>query len=73
MHPIRRRLTLFAAAFVFAAGFAGTAVAGSCWDCLQIYNDCMNEPGTTQSRCAHRHNLCAQPMNCPLMPESEIE
>lgn len=73
MSSIRRHIVMFAAAFAFVAGFAGTAVAGSCWDCMQIYDACMLEPGTTQSRCAHRHNVCAQPMNCPLMPESEIE
>lgn len=72
MRSIRHN-TLFAAAFVFAAGFAGTAAAGSCWDCQQIYTACMQEPGTTQSQCAHRHNDCARPMNCPLMPETEIE
>lgn len=68
-----RHKTLFAAAFVFAAGFAGAAMAGGCFDCRRIYDACMNEIGTTQSQCAHRHNVCAQPLNCPLMPESEIE
>ena len=72
MHRIRHK-TLFLAAFVFAAGFAGTAAATSCWDCQQIYDACMREGSSSQSHCAHLYNQCAQPILCPLMPETEIE
>lgn len=65
-----RHKTLFLAAFVFAAGFAGSALAASdCSMCMGIYDQCMAQPDADQGVCARLHNQCAQPMNCPLMPE----
>ncbi|ATE74345.1 MULTISPECIES: hypothetical protein [Lysobacter] len=72
MRSIRHK-TLFAAAFVFAAGFASTASAGSCIECMDIYNACMTATGGDYGVCAHQHNLCAAPQNCPLMPEIIID
>jgi len=58
------------AAFVFAAGFAGSsAAAWSCRDCMDLYDRCMAQPDADQAVCARAHNQCAQPLNCPLMPE----
>lgn len=59
----------FLAAFAFAAGFAGSAAAGDCSVCLGLYERCMAQPDADQGVCAREHNRCAQPMNCPLMPE----
>lgn len=68
MHPIRHK-TLFAAVFVFAAGFASAVVAGeTCSDCNEVFRNCMWTVGD-QNFCAHEYNLCAGPINCPLMPE----
>lgn len=69
MQSIRHK-TLFAAVFVFAAGFASTADAHrDCAECMVIYDMCMARPGTDQWICAREHNECAQPMFCPVMPE----
>lgn len=70
MHLIRHK-TLFVAAFVFAAGFVGTAAATSCWDCQQIYTACMNDPLSNHRRCPNLYNECADPIGCPLMPVTE--
>ncbi|MGH8083043.1 MAG: hypothetical protein ACREP7_20870 [Lysobacter sp.] len=65
-----RRKTLFVAAFVFAAGFAGSAGAQrNCEMCMTTYNICMAQPDAEQWRCALEHNRCAEPIGCPLMPE----
>lgn len=71
MHPIRHK-TLFVAAFVFAAGFASTTIAGeTCADCNDVFRNCMMTV-SDQNFCAHEYNRCAQPINCPLMPEVVI-
>lgn len=68
MQSIRHK-TLFAAVFVFAAGFASTAIAGeTCFDCNEVFRVCMTTIGD-QNYCAHEYNLCAEPIGCPLMPE----
>lgn len=69
MHPIRRK-TWFLAAFAFAAAFAGSALAaGNCSICMGVYDHCMAQPDADQGVCARLHNQCAQPKQCPLMPE----
>lgn len=71
MRSIRHK-TLFAAAFMFAASFASIAIAGeSCSDCDDLHRHCMSTVGTA-NLCAHEYNRCAQPLNCPLMPEDVI-
>lgn len=65
-----RRKTLFAATFLFAAGFASTVMAHDyCQQCLDIYDACMQRAGTDPWICAREHNLCAQPLNCRVLPE----
>ncbi|ROU08753.1 hypothetical protein D9T17_02895 [Lysobacter enzymogenes] len=65
-----RRTTLFLVLSVFAAGFAGSAFAQrDCSWCTAIYDTCMAQPDADQGLCAREHNRCAEPMNCPLMPE----
>ena len=69
MYGIRHK-TLFLAVFVFAAGFAGSAFAQrNCSWCTAIYDHCMAQPDADQGLCAREHNRCAEPINCPLMPE----
>ena len=69
MQSIRHK-TLFAALFVFSAGFASTATAiGFCRECLDIYEACMQRAGTDQWICAREHNQCAQPLGCRVLPE----
>ncbi|MFK3648376.1 hypothetical protein ACI2IY_08025 [Lysobacter enzymogenes] len=69
MGSIRHTLS-FLAAFAFAAGFAGSALAaGNCSICMGIYDRCMAQPDADQGVCARLHNQCAQPKQCPLMPE----
>lgn len=70
MRSIRHK-TLYAAAFVFAAGFAATAAtaataAGKCDPCRQIYDACMAASGGYEV-CARQYNDCV-PAGCPLMP-----
>lgn len=67
-----RHKLLFAAVFVFAAGFASAASAQfgrGCDSCMYSYEVCMSQPDAEQWMCARQHNLCAEPRNCPLMPE----
>lgn len=65
-----RRTTLFLALSVFAAGFVGSAFAQrDCSWCTAIYDACMVQPDADQGLCAREHNYCAEPINCPLMPE----
>lgn len=68
MRSIRHK-TLYAAAFVFAVGFAatGATAAGKCDPCRQIYDDCMAAPGGSYEVCARQYNDCVPP-TCPLMP-----
>lgn len=69
MHALQRK-SLFAAIFVFAAGFASTAMANRyCTQCLDIYDACMQRAGTAPWICAREHNQCAQPLGCRVLPE----
>ena len=70
MRSIRHKTTLFAAAFVFAAGFAGSALATpDCSPCIAIYDSCMARPGADPEQCAREHNRCAGPLGCRYLPE----
>lgn len=69
---ISQHKLLFAAVFVFATGFASAASAQfgrGCDSCMSTYNYCMSLPDAEQWICARQHNDCAEPKNCPLMPE----
>ena len=69
MRPIRHAMS-FLALFVFAACFARSAFAApNCTWCTAIYDNCMAQPDADQGLCAREHNRCAEPINCPLMPE----
>lgn len=69
MRPIRHAMS-FLAVFVFAAGFAGSALADpNCNHCLALYDNCMARPGSVETQCIREHNQCAWPINCPVMPE----
>lgn len=70
MQSIRHK-TLFAALFVFAAGFASIASAsfnGRCEACMNTYNYCMSQPDASETVCVNQHNQCAAASGCPPMP-----
>lgn len=73
MRSIRQQTLLAAAAFVFAAGFTSSALAQGCFGCQTIYDNCMTQTFGNYGICAHEYNVCAQPINCPLMPEIIID
>lgn len=68
MNSFQKKI-LFAAVFVFATGFASTAVAiGDCTVCKNIYTSCMARPNANEEQCVIAHNRCAGPRGCPVMP-----
>ena len=68
MRSIRHK-TLYLAAFVFAAGFAGSASAQrTCDMCMDGFRYCIADQILDRSQCVDQYNACASPMNCPLMP-----
>lgn len=71
MPSIRRTHLMLAAAFVFAAGFAGSALAArDCSVCRGVYDRCMLQPGADENNCVLEHNRCAKSLGCPFMPQS---
>lgn len=69
--PSIRHKTLFAAMFVFAAGFTSIASASfnvRCEACLNNYSYCMSQPGASETFCVYEYNLCAAANGCLPMP-----
>lgn len=71
MESIRRNPLALAAAFVFAAGFAGSATAArDCSVCTGVYDTCMLQPDANENDCVLEHNRCAKARGCPFMPQT---
>lgn len=69
MRSISRK-TLFAAMFVFAAGFASAGpYRPVCPECDLIFEACLQRPGMDQWSCAPEYNACAGPSGCRQKPE----